>query len=162
MFTHGDNVRNLVTPVDFHKLTGVTCSCAVELATGSRGRGVEMPSNLTDAGRALGHRKQADQSVADNWDLLADLFRLRAHGATLRDCARQSQRPRNQTRRGGLWTADPSHAALDRVAGRVEFVVQTYSKAAGTTSRVGSRDTKRPNRPWSSSIPKSSIGSKCT
>ena len=38
-----------------------------------------MVSHLTDAGRAKGNRKQADQSVADNWDLLADLYRLRAH-----------------------------------------------------------------------------------
>ncbi len=90
-----------------------------------------MATNLTagarERGRALGNRKQSDQSVADNWDLLADLFRLRAHGATLRDCAANLNDRGIKTRRGKDWTQTQVMRLLDRVAGRVEFIVQKYS-----------------------------------
>jgi hypothetical protein len=87
-----------------------------------------MTTNLTDAGRArgrlIGNAKQAEQAVADNLDLLADLFSLRAHGATLRDCAASLNGRGVKTRRGKNWTQVQIKRLLDRVEGRVEFVIQ--------------------------------------
>ena len=90
-----------------------------------------MPTNLTsngrNRGRAVGNRKQADNALTENWDLLADLFRLRSHGATLRDCAANLNGRGIQTRGGKDWTQVQIKRLLDRVEGRVEFVVQWYS-----------------------------------
>ena len=90
-----------------------------------------MPTNLTsngrDLGRAVGNRKQADKALAENWDLLADLFRLRAHGATLRDCAANLNDRGIRTRGGKDWSQVQIKRLLDRVEGRVEFVIQRYS-----------------------------------
>ena len=51
-------------------------------------------------GRATGNRKQADKAVSECWDLLPDLFRLRAHGATLRDIAANLKERGIKTRKG--------------------------------------------------------------
>jgi hypothetical protein len=63
-----------------------------------------MATNLTTEGRArgrvAGNRQQADKAVNECWDLLPDLFQLRAHGATLRDIAANLNERGIQTRKG--------------------------------------------------------------
>jgi hypothetical protein len=69
-------------------LTG--CDTPLDVSVVSLTGGAKMPSNLTsegrDRGRVSGDAEQARKAVAENWDLLADLFRMRANGASLRDC----------------------------------------------------------------------------
>ncbi len=84
--------------------------------------------NLSDEasarGRIMGNRAQADRAVTDYFDLLADVYRLRAHGASLRDCAANLNERGIQTRNGKDWSQVQVKRLLDRVAGRVEFVIQ--------------------------------------
>jgi hypothetical protein len=85
-------------------------------------------TNLTAEERArgseAGNRTQADRAVAENCDLLADLYRLRAHGATLRECAANLNDRGIKTRTGKAWSQVQIKRLLDRVHGRVEFVIQ--------------------------------------
>jgi hypothetical protein len=87
-----------------------------------------MKSNLTadgqERGRVIGNAKQAHQSVQDNWDLLPDLFRMRAHGASLRDCAANLNDRGVRTRKGTDWSAVQVKRLLDRVHGQIEFTIQ--------------------------------------
>ena len=91
-----------------------------------------MPTNLTSEGRArgrtAGNRQQADKAVAESWDLLPDLFRLRAHGATLRDVAANLNERGIKTRKGAEWSQVQVKRLFDRVGSQVEFVIQAYSR----------------------------------
>jgi Recombinase len=103
-----------------------------------------MTTNLTTEGRArgraAGNRQQADRAVAECWDLLPDLFRLRAHGATLRDIAANLNERGIQTRKGAGWSQVQVKRLLDRVGNQVEFVIQAYSRI-GWYDFLGGFDT---------------------
>jgi hypothetical protein len=94
--------------------------CSHELTT--------MKTNLTaegrSRGRATGNRKQADQAVAERWDLLPDIYRLRAHGATLRDVAANLNDRGIKTRKAADWSQVQVKRLLDGVGSQVEFVIQ--------------------------------------
>jgi Recombinase len=75
-------------------------------------------------GRTAGNLMSAHRAIADNWHLLADLFRMRAHGATLRDCAASLNERGIKTRGGKDWSITQVVRLLARVNGRVEFVIQ--------------------------------------
>ena len=103
-----------------------------------------MKTNLTvegrARGRAAGNRQQADKAVAECWDLLLDLFRLRAHGATLRDIAANLNGRGVRTRQGADWSQVQVKRLFDRVGSQVEFVIQRYS-AVGWYDFLGGFDT---------------------
>jgi hypothetical protein len=90
-----------------------------------------MKTNLTTEGRArgraAGNRQQADKAVEEYWGLLPDLFRLRAHGATLRDIAANLNERGIQTRKGADWSQVQVKRLFDRVGNQIEFVIQRYS-----------------------------------
>jgi Recombinase len=91
-----------------------------------------MTTNLTTEGRArgraVGNRQQAHKAVSECWDLLPDLFRLRAHGATLRDIAANLNERGVRTRNGADWSQVQVKRLFDRVGNQVEFVIQAYSR----------------------------------
>jgi Recombinase len=103
-----------------------------------------MTTNLTTEGRArgraAGNRKQAHKAVAECWDLLPDLFRLRAHGATLRDIAANLNERGVRTRTAADWSQVQVKRLFDRVGNQVEFVIQRYS-AVGWYDFQGGFDT---------------------
>jgi Recombinase len=103
-----------------------------------------MTTNLTTEGRArgrvAGNRQQADKAVSEYWDLVPDLFRMRAHGATLRDIAANLNERGIRTRMGADWSQVQVKRLLDRVGSQVEFVIQRYS-AVGWYDFQGGFDT---------------------
>jgi Recombinase len=100
-----------------------------------------MTRNLTTEGRArgraAGNRQQADKAVSECWDLLPDLFRLRAHGATLRDIAANLNERGVRTRKGADWSQVQVKRLFDRVGNHVEFVIQAYSRVGWYDFRGG-------------------------
>jgi hypothetical protein len=66
-----------------------------------------------------------------------DLFRLRAHGATLRDIAANLNERGIQTCKGADWSQVQVKRLLDRVGSQVEFVIQAYSRIGWYDFRRG-------------------------
>jgi recombinase len=73
-------------------------------------------------------------------DLLPDLFRLRAIGATLRDIAANLNERGIRARKGADWSQVQVKRLFDRVGNQVEFVIQRYS-AVGWYDFRGGFDT---------------------
>jgi hypothetical protein len=71
-------------------------------------------------------RKQADKAVAEYWGLLPGLFRLRAHGATLRDIAANVNDRGVRTREGADWSQVQVKRLFDRVGNHVGFVIRAH------------------------------------